>query len=64
MKDWLENKKIEIFDDEIYLLIRDIKINSPSMAGKIAKGTNAENGWDIFKNKKGETLDQVYRKNK
>ncbi len=48
----------------MYLLIRDIKINSPSMAGKIAKGTNAENGWDIFKNKKGETLDQVYGKNK
>lgn len=60
--DWEKDEIIYKVNDEYKVLI-DIKSLSPSKAGTIAKGHYAVNGWVEWKNEKGETLDQVYRKN-
>lgn len=47
----------------MYKINEDVKFDSPSGAAKFVNGGNA-NGWLVWKNDKGETLDDVYRKNK
>lgn len=62
MQDWEKEEVVCRVDDEYKVLI-DIKSFSPSKSGNIARGFYAVNGWVEWKNEKGETLDQVYRKN-
>lgn len=47
--------------DSNNVLLEDIECNSVSMAAAIVCGTN-QNGWDKWKDKKGNTIDK-YRKN-
>jgi predicted GIY-YIG superfamily endonuclease len=42
------------------IVINDVTFNSPSIAAALCIGRNV-NGWDIWKDDKGKTLDEVYR---
>jgi hypothetical protein len=44
-------------------LIYDWQINSPSKAAAIVACSYAINGWTVWKNYKGKSLDDMYRKN-
>ena len=48
-------------DKEKWILIEDIKSKFPSKLSDLVKGSST-NGWDLFKNSKNQTLDEVYRK--
>ncbi|MGL5591208.1 MAG: DUF4357 domain-containing protein [Mycoplasmoidaceae bacterium] len=63
IENWLENnwiKKIENNNDE-YILLKDIEVNSPSEAAKFVSGGTSASGWSSFKNKNGKTLEEVFR---
>lgn len=61
LENWVQNNMAEIIDNKYKLLI-NIKNISPSLACCYAAANYAFNGWDQWKNKKGKTLDEVYRK--
>lgn len=46
-----------------YVLVKDKAFQSPSTCAWVATG-NSCNGWNSWKNSKGQTLDSVYRKSK
>jgi len=58
--DW-ETESIIKKDNGEYKVLIKIKSLSPSKASNFARGRSS-NGWEEWKNKKGETLNQVYRK--
>ncbi|MGL5591209.1 MAG: GIY-YIG nuclease family protein [Mycoplasmoidaceae bacterium] len=63
IESWILNnsiKKINSISDE-YILINDIKLNSPSQAAQIVSGLYSADGWTAFKNREGKTLKEVYR---
>ncbi len=49
-------------DDKTYIFQEDYTFHSPSAAAAIVLAVNV-NGWNVWKNKKGETLDEKFRKN-
>lgn len=55
------NKKKE--DVWCYTIKKDIDFESPSGAAKFVNAGNS-NGWKVWKNEEGKTLDEIYRKNK
>ncbi|MGL5246440.1 MAG: DUF4357 domain-containing protein [Mycoplasmoidaceae bacterium] len=62
LENWLENNWIKkIKNNDEYVLLKDIEVNSPSEAGVLANGRLSTNGWSVFKNKKGKTLSEEFR---
>ncbi len=59
--DW-ETEGIIKRDNGEYKVLIDIKLLFPTKAAMYAKGQYSASGWEDWKNKKGETLNQVYRK--
>ena len=47
--------------NNIFRLLKDFDFNTPSQASKVMTGTST-NGWLVWKDKDGNTLDSVYRK--
>jgi len=54
-------KEFAIQDDDKWILNIDMVFTSPSSASVYCLGSN-NNGWDTWKDDKGQTLDEVYRK--
>ena len=48
-------------DNDLYVFIKDYVFNSPSAASNIILG-NSTNGWQMWKDKDGKTLEDVYKK--
>lgn len=64
IENWMENgwiKKIENNDNR-YILLKDIEVNSPSEAAIFANGRISSNGWIDFKNGNNQSLADTYRK--
>lgn len=55
---WLKNNTTEI--NNITLVTTDSTFKSPSAASDYCTGSST-NGWDMWKNDKGQTLNEVYR---
>ncbi|MGL5640595.1 MAG: DUF4357 domain-containing protein [Mycoplasmoidaceae bacterium] len=62
IENWILNNWIKkTNNNDEYILLKDIKLNSPSQAAKIVSGLYTADGWTTFKNKNGKTLKEVYR---
>lgn len=59
--EWLATGKIVDFDSEHFQLVENIEFSSTSTAAGMVAGSNW-NGWKAWKNKKGKTLHEVFRK--
>ncbi len=57
--DLLKMKKYEE-KENFYILQEDIKFKTPSGAAKFVNGGTL-NGWEVWKNEKGKTLNEIYR---
>lgn len=57
----LSSLPVKDIDSDRYELTEDISASSPSLAAWIVSGTSL-NGWEYWRNSKGQTLDQVFRK--
>lgn len=63
---WPEKRERELAEfaslqDDKLVLHTNMTFNSPSSASVFCLGSNS-NGWDVWKDEKGQTLDEVYRK--
>lgn len=56
----LAAKKLIEYDSELYELIENLLCKTPSGASDFVLGSSS-NGWNIWKNESGQTLDSVYR---
>ena len=54
-------KEYGVVENGNYVMASDITFSSPSTAADFCIGSN-NNGWIIWKDKDGNTLDSVYRK--
>lgn len=52
-----------ILENDTYILKENVTFRSPNIAGGFAAGRNV-NAWTTWKNKKGETMDEVMRQDK
>ncbi len=62
LREILIDKKILVQDSNTYTFQEDYTFRSPSSAATVILGSNA-NGWDVWKNSVGKSLDSVFRKN-
>ena len=56
----LSAKKLIEYDSELYELIENLLCKTPSGASDFVLGSSS-NGWKIWKNEAGQTLDSIYR---
>lgn len=61
MRNFLINNNFVTKENDFYILKKDYLFKSPSQASGVILGHNS-NGWIDWKNKNGETLNDVYRK--
>lgn len=62
LREILIDKKILVQDSNAYTFQEDYTFKSPSSAATVILASNA-NGWDVWKNSAGKSLDSVFRKN-
>jgi ABC-type cobalamin/Fe3+-siderophores transport system ATPase subunit len=60
MRDKLINDKVLKLAEDKYIFVRDYTFNSVSTAGCVILGRNT-NGWEMWKDKTGKTLDKIFR---
>ena len=56
----LDTKKLIEYDEKSYRLVEDCLCKTPSGAADLVLGSS-NNGWILWKNEQGETLDSIYR---
>ena len=58
----IENKVVEEFDDDYYILLADMNCESPRKAVSVLLGHIQNDSWDIMTDEEGRSLREVFRK--
>ena len=61
-QDAIKNKVVEDFDDDYFVLLKDMNCESPRKAVSVLLGHIQNDSWDIMKDDDGHSLREMFRK--